>query len=333
MILWVLFLAFGGLFTASFCRERRLFRNAVYFMFAAFFFLAAISYSSRGSILSPLILLFLFVLLPLSIVPISFVFIAEGITAIRKDGFSVAHVLSVVFGVGVWGFFLAARFLFSNRISNLTREILALVVMLGLYILFTFAALFFYSLFYQIVPKKRQCDFIIVHGAGLLEGQRVSPLLAGRLEKGIQVYEMSGKKAKIIVSGGQGDDEAISEAQAMKAYLLQHAVPESSIILEDRSRTTMENLKYSKKIMDSLMKSYSCIFVTNDYHVFRAGTYARQIGLKAEGVGCKTAFYYWPNAFIREYIAIMLQHKKAPVWLAVLWMIGVIIWELATYNF
>ena len=81
------------------------------------------------------------------------------------------------------------------------------------------------------------------------------------------------------------------------------------------------------------MKSYSCIFVTNDYHVFRAGTYARQIGLKAEGVGCKTAFYYWPNAFIREYIAIMAQHKKAPVWLAVLWMIGVIIWELATYNF
>lgn len=328
MILWIFFLAFGCLFGISFAKERRLFRNAVYFAFSLLFLLEAISYSARESALGLFILLFLFVLLPLSIFLVSFVFIAAGITSIRKEGFSAAHILSIAFGIGVWGFFLAAWFMFTGHIPTVIREILVLIVMAAIYILFTFAALFLYSLFYQIVPKNRSCDFVIVHGAGLLEGRRVSPLLARRLEKGIQIYKLSGKKAKIIVSGGQGKDETISEAQAMKDYLLSHAIPTESIILENQSKTTMENLRFSKKIMDGLMKSYRCIFVTNDYHVFRAGTYARKIGLKADGIGCKTAFYYWPNAFIREYIAIMIRHKAAPILLVTLWAVGVIIWNL-----
>ncbi|WOC32467.1 MULTISPECIES: YdcF family protein [Caproicibacterium] len=333
MLFWILFLLFGGLFLASFLKERRQFRNAVYLTLTVFFLLTAVADATTGSAVSALILIFLFVLLPLSIVPISFVFLAEGVTSIRKEGFAVAHVLSIAFGVGVWLFLLAARYLFSNAINNPVRELFALVVLAGVYVFFTFAALLLYSTFYQIVPKKRDCDFIIIHGAGLLEGRRVSPLLAGRLDKGMQVYELSGRKAKIIVSGGQGGDEQVSEAQAMQDYLLQHGIPQESILLEERSKNTLENLQFSKKIMDSLLPAYSCIFVTNDYHVFRAGTYARRIGLNAEGVGCKTAFYYWPNAFIREYIAIMLQYKKAPVFLAVLWVLGVILWELATYNF
>lgn len=333
MLFWILFLLFGGLFLASFLKERRQFRNAVYLTLTVFFLLTAVADATTGSAVSALILIFLFVLLPLSIVPISFVFLAEGVTSIRKEGFAVAHVLSIAFGVGVWLFLLAARYLFSNAINNPVRELFALVVLVGVYVFFTFAALLLYSTFYQIVPKKRDCDFIIIHGAGLLEGRRVSPLLAGRLDKGMQVYELSGRKAKIIVSGGQGGDEQVTEAQAMQDYLLQHGIPQESILLEERSKNTLENLQFSKKIMDSLLPAYSCIFVTNDYHVFRAGTYARRIGLNAEGVGCKTAFYYWPNAFVREYIAIMLQYKKAPVFLAVLWVLGVILWELATYNF
>ena len=333
MLFWILFLLFGGLFLAPFLKERRQFRNAVYLTLTVFFLLTAVADATTGSAVSALILIFLFVLLPLSIVPISFVFLAEGVTSIRKEGFAVAHVLSIAFGVGVWLFLLAARYLFSNAINNPIRELFALVVLAGVYVFFTFAALLLYSTFYQIVPKKRDCDFIIIHGAGLLEGRRVSPLLAGRLDKGMQVYELSGRKAKIIVSGGQGGDEQVSEAQAMQDYLLQHGIPQESILLEERSKNTLENLQFSKKIMDSLLPAYSCIFVTNDYHVFRAGTYARRIGLNAEGVGCKTAFYYWPNAFVREYIAIMLQYKKAPVFLAVLWVLGVILWELATYNF
>ncbi len=55
---------------------------------------------------------------------------------------------------------------------------------------------------------------------------------------------------------------------------------------------------------------YRAIFTSNNYHIFRAGLYAKQAGLKADGIGAKTAFYYLPNAFLREYIAILVLHKK-----------------------
>lgn len=324
MIFWVFFLAFFVWFLASFIRERRRFRNAILLVVSLLFLPLALVYSAHGSAISVLIILFVFVMLPLGLVLVSFVFIMEGIQSIRKEGFSLAHTLSIAFGIGVWGSFWAAWFLFTAPMPNFARGILVLIVMAAAYILFTFTALFLYSLFYQIAPKRRKCDFIIIHGAGLIDGRRVSPLLARRLDKGIQVYERSGRTSKIIVSGGQGGDEAISEAEAMKLYLLEQHIPEEAILAENQSKTTMENLKFSKKIMDGLMKTYHCIFVTNDYHVFRAGTYARAIGLKAEGVGCKTAFYYWPNAFVREYIAIMIQYKKVPIVLLMMWAIGMI---------
>ena len=86
------------------------------------------------------------------------------------------------------------------------------------------------------------CDFIIVHGAGLLKSGDVTPLLAGRLDKGIDVFHKSGDRARIIVSGGQGADEVVSEAFAMKKYLLEKGIPEHCILMEDRSTTTYENM-------------------------------------------------------------------------------------------
>ena len=51
------------------------------------------------------------------------------------------------------------------------------------------------------------------------------------------------------------------------------------------------------------------LFVTNDYHVFRTSTYARRIGMKGDGLGCRTAAYYIPSAFIREYIALCVKMR------------------------
>ncbi len=69
---------------------------------------------------------------------------------------------------------------------------------------------------------------------------------------------------------------------------------------------------FSKEIMDSLKPEgkYNSIFTTNNFHLFRAGIYARQAGLNSQGIGSKTAFYYWPNAMIREYVAIVVMGRK-----------------------
>ena len=81
----------------------------------------------------------------------------------------------------------------------------------------------------------------------------------------------------------------------------------NAIILEDQSRTIYENLLYSKEIGEKLVADPQFLFVTNDYHIFRISTYARKLGMKGDGLGCRTAGYYIPSAFIREYVALCVK--------------------------
>lgn len=326
MIYWILFFAFVAVFIGSFLREKRSFRNSIFLALSLVSLFVALAYSTNGTIINSLLNAILYVLIPLILLFISFVFIYAGVVSIKRERFSLAHSLSIAFGVGIWIAFVSVAVMISAKnLSTITISIVVLIALIAMYVIFTFSALFIYSQLYRLLPKNKNCDFIIVHGAGLLNGETVSPLLAGRLNKGIEVFESSGRKAKIIVSGGQGGDENISEAEAMKNYLLGKGISEHDIIMEDQSTTTLENMMFSKKIMDQMMSQYRVIFVTNDYHVFRTGTYAKQVGLKADGVGCKTAFYYWPNAFIREYIAIILKYKAVPIVLFLLWLAGTVV--------
>jgi len=98
----------------------------------------------------------------------------------------------------------------------------------------------------------------------------------------------------------------------MKVYALEKGVSDEHIILESDSVSTLENMKFSKEIMDkdSNGNLFRCIYATNNYHVLRAGIYARAVKMKIDGIGAKTAFYYLPNAILREYIAYLYLHLK-----------------------
>lgn len=162
-------------------------------------------------------------------------------------------------------------------------------------------------------PKHNQ-DFIIVLGSGLIN-DRVPPLLANRINKAIDFYHKQEKVTnppKIIFSGGQGPDEGISEAEAMQNYAVEKGVPMEAAIQENQSVSTYENMLFSKKIMDKIYPEggYRSIFATNNFHLFRAGIYARKAGLDSQGIGAKTAFYYWPNAMVREYIAVVVMGRR-----------------------
>ena len=168
-----------------------------------------------------------------------------------------------------------------------------------------------YSFVYLWLPKKQHYDFIIVHGAGLLNGERVTPLLKRRIDKAVQAfYQSKNPHIRLIASGGQGSDEKISEAQAIYNYLVENTdVPKEAILLEEKSTTTYENLLFSKEIGEQLIENPRFLFVTNDYHVFRTSTYARKLKMKGDGLGCRTAGYYIPSAFIREYVALCVKMK------------------------
>ena len=112
-----------------------------------------------------------------------------------------------------------------------------------------------------------------------------------------------------------GEQMSKFQARAIQQYLLNRGVPESDILLEEASETTLENLLYSKHLMDERGSDYTCLFVSNNFHIFRTSLLARQIHLNGEGVGCRTALYYWPSAFLREYVALFVRFRKL-FWIA-----------------
>ena len=332
---WIPAILSGSVFGISFLKEKRHFRNAVYFLiFLCCVYLGMVVSSGRNALLYAGALLILF-LIPVGAVMVSVIFVRSGIIAVKREGFRLKNLLSILFVVVLWGgLFVMLLLLLNYGKSRFTLACAILIFMAEAYVIFTFVALFLYSLLYRSLPKNPACDFIIVHGAGLRKDGTATPLLAGRLDKAKKLFDQGGRGARIIVSGGQGPDEVVSEARAMHDYLVSAGVPEQQILLEDQSATTYENMKNAKAVIDRTLAeehktSYRCIFVTSDYHVFRAGIYARQVGLKADGVGSRTAGYYFPNAFLREYAAVMARHKRLPVVLLLLWAAGTAVLCLA----
>lgn len=233
----------------------------------------------------------------------------------RKEHHSLANLLSLILAI------VLTIFVILDRFSTFTFSYWLKAIYLILSVFFIYFGLVFYnflilSFIYQLNRPSYTQDFILVLGSGLIDGKIVPPLLAQRIDTAIQFY-LKQKKAtqhplKIIMSGGKGSDELLAESVAMKNYALEKGIPEEDILVETHSTNTLENMQFSKKIMEQEYgnEHFKTIFVTNNFHLFRAGLLARISHLKADGIGAKTAFYFLPNAFLREFIAIVVMKKK-----------------------
>ncbi|MCL1808970.1 MAG: YdcF family protein [Clostridiales bacterium] len=147
-------------------------------------------------------------------------------------------------------------------------------------------------------------DAIIVLGAGL-RGDSVSLTLAKRLDKAIEYY-CENPSVLIVVSGGQGRDELVSEAFAMKQYLVQRGVDADSVLLEDKSTSTEENFRFSKELLDGWFggEAYASAYVTNSFHCYRAGKFAEKAGLDTDFMPAATPFYLAPAYCARDYLGV-----------------------------
>ncbi|MBQ7064266.1 MAG: YdcF family protein [Firmicutes bacterium] len=167
----------------------------------------------------------------------------------------------------------------------------------------------------QRIPFNK--DYIIILGCGFRNDGTLPPLLKGRCDRAVQFWkdqkEASGQEAVIIPSGGQGDDEPMPEAEAMARYLIGQGIPEHAILREDRSTNTRENMAFSKKLIDTANPDAKVAFSTTNYHVFRSGLLAAEEGLTAEGIGSKTKWWFWPNAFMRECVGLMAKRIREEV--------------------
>lgn len=145
-------------------------------------------------------------------------------------------------------------------------------------------------------------DYVIILGAQW-KTSGPSYVLQKRLDKAIE-YLNANPETKVIVSGGQGSNEPISEAEGMKGYLEAAGIDQERILTEDTSTNTTQNLRNSGELLDK--SEDSVVIVTNNFHMFRALAIARKQGYAhAEGLSAGAFPPTVPNNLLREAFGVV----------------------------
>jgi uncharacterized SAM-binding protein YcdF (DUF218 family) len=301
------------LFVVGVLRDRRSFSNAVLLGLglALAALGAAVQLVRADDREARLVLLALVLAVAAGPLVVAVYLIQNGVTMARRESLRPGNMLSLGAGLAVFAVIGLTVVAAQERVDELSVTSVITLLLFG-YISFLFVSFVLYAFLYSHLHVRRKADFVVVLGSGLKGGGEVPPLLASRLDRGRTVYEAIAAHKRdpvLIVSGGKGSDEKVSEASAMADYLISHGFPGDRVEREDQSRSTEENLTYSKAIMERTKPDYSCVIVTSNFHVFRAAMIARRTGVNGQVTGARTAGYYWPTATIREFGAVFLTYK------------------------
>lgn len=203
--------------------------------------------------------------------------------------------LSVFFAAVGYG---VHRDIFS-RIPAGLRAVCCVVCCLGL-VFFCFIEGLIISGF--VAEGEQGLAYIVVLGAQMKQNGP-SLVLKKRLDRAYQ-YLTENPDTLCVVSGGQGSNEPVSEAQGMYEYLVRKGLDESRIILEEASTDTRENLAFSRKLIPEEIRKVG--IVTSNFHVYRSRQLARQQGFsEPEGLSAASGIYFLPNNMLREFLGIM----------------------------
>lgn len=151
-------------------------------------------------------------------------------------------------------------------------------------------------------PQNNDDVTVVVLGCQV-KGNVPSIMLGDRISAAYD-YLSKNEKAVCIASGGQGDGEYISEAEAIKNGLVSRGIDPSRIIIEDKSTNTAENIKYSAEIIRKNGLSTEIAVASDNFHQLRASIFAKNEGLTAHSIGNKT---FWPlsgSYWTREVLAV-----------------------------
>jgi len=318
---WLIPLFFGGVFTISYWVEKRRLGNGIWFSLFFYSFLTLLAMTILGTnnrwliVISIVLFVILLFLIGVVFALQAFLLLWNAWIVWKRESHTLANMLTLFLGIAI----LLAPFLTSLMTRYLPMPVASgiglFAAMMIFYVLFWFYNYLTMLVIYQFNHPRYKQDYLIVLGAGLLNGSEVSPLLGQRIDRALKFYHKQlakkGWAPVIIFSGGQGGDETVPEGVAMRDYALAKGLPADHAVAEDRSKTTYENMVFSKQIiLDRGAVKPRVTFVTNGYHTFRAGMIARKAGLKANGIGAHTAKFFLPNAILREYMAIFVGNKR-----------------------
>lgn len=265
------------------------------------------------------------------------VLIASGIRLIRREGARPSNLLSLGLGillvayVAVWPWLRGqlTGIPVLGSILDLAFGLGAIVVAVATVAFTCFTVT---NLIVQVPHRGRAYGTVVVLGAGLINGHEVSPLLAGRVDAGVEAWRQN-PGARLLMSGGQGPDEDLPEACAMRDYALAQGVPAKALLTEEESRNTEENIANSGALIKAdPTSSGRVLVVTDDYHILRALLLARQQGLACDGRGSRVRLYFSLNALVREWVAYAVLRKRKYLrllaWLCGLYAAGWVVLSL-----
>jgi len=170
----------------------------------------------------------------------------------------------------------------------------------------------------KAVNENKKVDYVIILGARV-KGEKPAKSLMERIKAATE-YLKENPEVKVIATGGKGKNEGIAEGVAIKRELLKNGISEDRIILEDKSKNTVENFRFSlEKIRNSENgknknsenngnRKIKVLIVTNDYHIFRSKNIARKVGFDNKdyeiyGLPAKTPLISIPQSYFREFLS------------------------------
>lgn len=176
---------------------------------------------------------------------------------------------------------------------------LVVYAVLGIYAL-TLSGLMLFSM--NNAPEEKHDRTMIVLGCQVKQSDP-SLMLTKRLERAYS-YLSQNEDVLCIVSGGQGNDEHMSEAQVMYDWLTEKGIEKERIIKEDRSTSTLENLKFSGEILKNNGRDKDVILVTDGFHQYRASLQAASLGYDIRNLSSDTPWFLLPSYWVREWFAL-----------------------------
>lgn len=241
--------------------------------------------------------------------------IRSGILLAIREGVGLRNMLSLGVGVAI----IVAPFLTTLTstmdLGKFGTTVMLVITAVADYLL-VIAASYIVTAGLNLVNRPHSdLDYVIVLGSGL-QGDRVPPLLASRLQRGLKALGQN-EQAKLVVSGGKGDDEHLAEGEAMARWVRERGVADDKLIVENRSRNTNENLAFSYSLIlaDAQARGLDhhprIAVVSNSYHVLRALLEARSQHIPCIGYGAPTKMYFSLNALVREFIGYLWLMRRA----------------------
>lgn len=244
----------------------------------------------------------------------------SNIWLLRHEGFRPQNALGIVMGVFWFLALLGMLFLSHVLVQSLDFSVAENIVYAIGYIISFMACMLLSTVVCAYLAAKRRAkydkDYIIILGCCIRPDGTPTPILRGRIDAAIKFereqFEKTGKHAKFVTSGGQGSDEVISESESMKRYLIEQGYPEEQIVKEDKSVSTDQNIMFSReRILEDAgtLENIKVGIATTNYHIFRSYVLAEKHGLDAQGISAKTKWYFYPNAFLREFAGLLVNKK------------------------